>query len=470
MGRELYSTTLAKRFQKEEEEKKEVDQEWGSGWGPGLPTGEWRTTNSGWGETWHEGNQDESGWGIGPADEEFYNEDDIIGRRDNDETRQYLMQWEDDEVQVNIGQRNQLEFILGQRMTQSVETQNEIVPTDDTDIPFGVIFMALLFANALKEFRKNNNPNVETTRMSTSTSSPMLPIIEGIIRDIAFQPFIEPTSPDSGSSQTLVNSHYEGEQTDTGEYQSNLSLADMARLQQWDNGNSDDDIVYPRYSRYTEDLRQNNYANFMAQTVNQRINLLSDQPAIPIRLRTFEEETLPPVNGITVEDFNETFEDWAQLHHLLSGTNISPTLAHALISSRTHFLAYKQLDKLIKEAVKTICKMEQRSEESLRLAKHFFDLATDRGLNKVEVIRGILLERNTQQNAQTTVIDEGEGRIKTETFLLPQETNPLLLDTGDEEIEIAIATEVKTNNPLKQVFTLHLLHLNSMESPEQEED
>ncbi|KAF9528084.1 hypothetical protein CPB83DRAFT_894578, partial [Crepidotus variabilis] len=157
-------------------------------------------------------NRDDSGWGIGPADEEveenedrgwggwpntrtpprqFYDEegnldenwmpprpiqppifmhttlsddslptlledeDDIIGRRDNDETRQYLMQWEDDEVQVNIGQRNQLEFILERRMTQSieeevqtesVETQDEIVQTDDSDISFGVIFMALLFA------------------------------------------------------------------------------------------------------------------------------------------------------------------------------------------------------------------------------------------------------------------------------------------------------------------------------------
>ncbi|KAF9521936.1 hypothetical protein CPB83DRAFT_900118 [Crepidotus variabilis] len=267
--------------------------------------------------------------------------------------------------------------------------------------------------------------------MTTSTSSPMLPIIEGIIRDIAFQPFIEPTSPDSGSSRTLVDSYYEGEQTDTGEYQSNLSPADIARLQQWENGNSDDDIVYPRYSRYTEDLRRNNYDNFMAQTVNQRINLLSDQPAIPIRLRTFEEETLPPVNGITMEDFNETFEDWAQLHHLLSDTNISPTLAHALISSRTHFLAHEQLDKLIKEAVETICKIEQRSEESLRLAKHFFDLATDRGLNEVEVIRRILLERNTQQNAQTTVIDEGEGRVETANRMDPP-TYALTSDaTGD---------------------------------------
>ncbi|KAF9521461.1 hypothetical protein CPB83DRAFT_841248 [Crepidotus variabilis] len=210
--------------------------------------------------------------------------------------------------------------------------------------------------------------------MTTSTSSPMLPIIKGIIRDIAFQPFQEPTLPDSGSSQTLVDSYNKGEQTDTGEYQSNLSPADIARLQQWENGNSDDDIVYPRYLRYTEDLQQNNYVNFMAQTVNQQINLLSNQPAVPIRLQTFEEETLPPVNGITMEDFNETFEDWAQLHHLLSNTNISPTLAHTLISSRTHFLAYKHLDKLIKEAVETICKMEQRSEESLRLAKHFFDL------------------------------------------------------------------------------------------------
>ncbi|KAF9521248.1 hypothetical protein CPB83DRAFT_900945 [Crepidotus variabilis] len=211
MGRELYSTTLAKRFQKEEEEKKEVDQEWGSGWGPGSPTGEWRTTDSGWGEVWHEENRDDSGWGIGPAEEgteenevrgwggwpntrtpprQFYDEegnvdenwmpprptrppifmhstlsddslptlmedeDDIIGRRDGDETRQYLMQWEDDEIQVNIRRRDQLDFIL-ERMsqsgeegvqTESIETQDEIVQTDDSDISFGVIFMALLFA------------------------------------------------------------------------------------------------------------------------------------------------------------------------------------------------------------------------------------------------------------------------------------------------------------------------------------